>query len=75
MEKLMKRMKEIKGGKILDIATGRGEFIHSLMNGLESYDSILGIDFSARSIEFAQSQFKEDSIEFAAAIVALISVG
>ena len=37
----------IPGGKILDVATGNGNFIHFLMEGLLDYSEIIGIDIKA----------------------------
>ena len=34
----------ISGGKVLDIATGSGGFIHFLLEGLQDYEEIIGID-------------------------------
>ena len=34
----------ISGGKVLDVATGNGNFIHFLLEGLMNYDDITGID-------------------------------
>jgi ubiquinone/menaquinone biosynthesis C-methylase UbiE len=37
-------LRHISGGRVLDIATGRGEFVHTLIGGLASFDEIVGID-------------------------------
>ncbi len=34
----------ISGGKVLDVATGSGGFIHFLLEGLQDYEEIIGID-------------------------------
>ncbi len=36
------------GGRVLDVATGSGSFINFLMEGLKSYDEIIGIDQNER---------------------------
>lgn len=36
----------ISGGRVLDVATGGGGFVHFLENGLKDFDSIVGIDMS-----------------------------
>ena len=76
MEKLPERLKtsgaleirtrlgEISGGKILDIATGSGDFINTLMKMLKDYDSFIGIDTSAKDLEPARKQFKGKPVEF-----------
>jgi hypothetical protein len=38
---------DIDGGRVLDIATGRGGYVHELVDGLASYDEIVGIDSQA----------------------------
>jgi ubiquinone/menaquinone biosynthesis C-methylase UbiE len=37
-------LRGIRGGRVLDVATGRGGFVHDLVAGLDSYDEIVGID-------------------------------
>ena len=34
----------ISGGRVLDVATGSGGFIHFLLDGLKDYIEILGVD-------------------------------
>jgi SAM-dependent methyltransferase len=34
----------IAGGRVLDVATGSGGFVHTLVAGLRSFDEIIGID-------------------------------
>lgn len=34
----------ISGGKVLDVATGNGGFVHFLLEGLRDYEEIIGID-------------------------------
>ena len=42
MQKLEKKLKEINGGKVLDVATGRGEFINFIKE-FKSFDNITAI--------------------------------
>jgi SAM-dependent methyltransferase len=42
--KIAKRLGSISGGRVLDVATGRGEFIDTLMNTLRDYEYFVGID-------------------------------
>ena len=37
----------ISAGRLLDVATGRGSFIHTLIESLKDYDEIIGIDSNA----------------------------
>ncbi len=45
----------ISAGKVLDVATGGGTFIHFLLDGLQDWQEITGIDTSER----AEAAFKE----------------
>ncbi|MBN2460700.1 MAG: class I SAM-dependent methyltransferase [Candidatus Cloacimonetes bacterium] len=49
---------------ILDIATGRGEFIKLLQNTLKKYGKIIGIDNSAPLLELNRKNFSDHRIEF-----------
>jgi SAM-dependent methyltransferase len=61
--KIAKRLGFVSGGRILDVATGGGDFIDALMKTLRDYDSFVGIDYclSARSrkeMESAKKRFE-----------------
>jgi 2-polyprenyl-3-methyl-5-hydroxy-6-metoxy-1,4-benzoquinol methylase len=58
------KLGSISGGKILDIATGTGDFINTLMKTLKNYDSFVGIDISAKDLESAKKRFKDQPVEF-----------
>lgn len=58
------RLKEISGGRILDVGTGKGNMIPHLMKGFNSYTEIIGIDTNEKAIELAQKSFEEDNIKF-----------
>jgi ubiquinone/menaquinone biosynthesis C-methylase UbiE len=58
------KLKEISGGKILDVGTGRGDMVHVLMESFKSYTEIIGIDTSDMAIELAKKSFGEDNIRF-----------
>ncbi len=64
LEKLELRLKEVSGGKILDVATGTGQFITMLMEALKDYESFIGIDVHEKALEFAQKQFEGKPVEF-----------
>ena len=40
-DKIVKQLKEISGGKILDVGTGGGEFVVFLKQVLKSFDSFM----------------------------------
>lgn len=54
----------IPGGKVLDVATGNGGFIHFLLEGLQDYEEITGID-TKEGLEavFAQ-QFADKAVHY-----------
>jgi len=55
----------ISGGRILDVATGSGGFIHFLLEGLKDYTEIIGIDTSERGAAAFAEAFKEQpSVRF-----------
>jgi len=64
MDNIFKSIQGLIGKKILDVATGQGEFISLLKDQLPGYISIIGIDESERSIENARTLFEDDKIEF-----------
>jgi SAM-dependent methyltransferase len=46
---------KISGGRLLDVATGNGGFIHFLLEGLQDYREIIGVD----NIERGKAAFEE----------------
>ena len=55
---------DISGGSVLDIATQEGGFVRILMESLQSYTEIIGIDISEQAIATAQSKFDQKNIRF-----------
>lgn len=49
----------ISGGRVLDVATGSGGFIHFLLDGLKDYAEILGIDTNERGATAFAESFKD----------------
>ena len=56
--KIRVRLGLISGGKILDVATGSGEFINTLMKTLKDYHCFVGIDISKKDLESAKKRFR-----------------
>jgi SAM-dependent methyltransferase len=49
----------IPSGRILDVATGGGGFIHFLLEGLKGYTEIIGIDTKERAAAAFEETFKD----------------
>lgn len=64
MQILIERLKDLKANTVLDAATGRGVFIRYLMEGLQHYKEIIGIDQMAleRLAKFSE-EFKDTRIK------------
>lgn len=60
----MEKLKNLSGGRILDVGTGVGELIPCLMEGFKDYSEIIGIDCSERAIEYAKKRFNAKEINF-----------
>ena len=56
-------LQQIDGGIVLDAATGRGDFINVLKQNLKSFQQIIGVDYSERSVDYAQKVFPENNVE------------
>lgn len=50
---------QISGGRVLDVATGNGGFIHFLLEGLKDYHEIIGVDNRERGQAAFEETFKE----------------
>lgn len=48
---------------VLDVATGRGEFINVLKQKLGYYEQIIGVDPSGKNVNYAQKIYPENNIE------------
>ncbi len=63
MKDVFKKLSHYDAGKVLDAATGRGDFINVIKQHFKSYDQIIGIDQSEAAIKQAQKLFPENNIE------------
>lgn len=50
--------------KILDVGTGRGQLINCLIEELQSFDEIIGIDASQKSLDYLNTNFKKEKVKF-----------
>lgn len=64
IKRLEIRLKDISGGKVLDVATGSGQFIQMLMEALKDYYDFVGIDIHEKALEYAQNQFEGKPVNF-----------
>ncbi len=51
----------LPGGRVLDVATGVGSFIHFLLEGLPTYTEIVGLDVSERAAAAFTAAFADQS--------------
>lgn len=57
------RFKNVAGGRILDVATGRGQSIPELIGMFASYEEVVGIDFNSSAIEAARDALAQKPLE------------
>ncbi|MFX1286463.1 MAG: class I SAM-dependent methyltransferase [Promethearchaeota archaeon] len=62
--KIGEQLRSISGGKVLDVATQKGDFINTLMTTLKDYDSFVGIDISFKEIESLRKEFEKQPVKF-----------
>ncbi len=64
MKKLISKLKNIDGGKILDVATRDGAFILKLKEGLKDYTEIIGIDNDEEIINKNNAKNTESKVKY-----------
>jgi ubiquinone/menaquinone biosynthesis C-methylase UbiE len=57
------KLGSVSGGKVLDVATGTGGFIHTLMKALKDFDCFVGIDVLQKDLESAKKRFRGESVK------------
>ncbi len=58
------KLGHLAGGRVLDVATGRGIFARNMADCLASFDKIVGIDIDEKPLEEARERFDEKNIRF-----------
>jgi SAM-dependent methyltransferase len=53
----------LSGGRVLDVATGDGDFINLLMETLDDFDEFIGIDINEEDMESGREQFDGKPVE------------
>ena len=54
----------IAGGRVLDVATQEGDFVQILIENLQDYTEIVGVDINERVIETARGAMGQEDIRF-----------
>jgi len=67
--KIAERLGVISAGRVLDVGTGKGGFIDTLIKTLKAYDSFIGIDYcpsdeSKKGMESAKKRFEGKGVQF-----------
>jgi len=57
------KLGSVSGGKVLDIATGSGDFIDTLMKTLKDYDCFVGVDISKKDFGPAKKRFRDKPVK------------
>jgi len=60
----MGKLKNLSGGRILDVGTGVGELIPCIIEGFKDFREIVGIDSSDKALEYAGKRFQDERISF-----------
>lgn len=60
---IRKKLQGISGGRVLDVATGSGDFIDTLMKMLKDYGCFVGIEVSRKDLESARKRFEGLPVE------------
>ena len=63
-KEIAQNLKQIHGGKVLDIATEKGGFIDVLMNSLKDYDEFIGVDIKFEDLESMNKEYQSKPVRF-----------
>jgi len=64
IRELERDLKKIRIDNILDVATGKGDFINTIIQALGSYKSVTGIDSNEHALNIARKTFLKMNIKF-----------
>ena len=64
MNTLQQAFGHLAGGRVLDVATGNGNFVGILSEHLREYTEIIGVDTNARALDAARKNFTQANIHF-----------
>ncbi len=60
---ITRRLAILEGGHVLDLATGRGDFIETMMTHLDSYRAFTGIDIDVDKLGEARERFEGSPVD------------
>jgi ubiquinone/menaquinone biosynthesis C-methylase UbiE len=63
-ETIEEALNQLTGGHVLDVATGRGGFINYLVDNLQDYSEITGIDSNELTLEAARKSHAQPNLRF-----------
>ncbi|MTI94699.1 MAG: class I SAM-dependent methyltransferase [Firmicutes bacterium] len=58
------QLRTIEGGRVLDLCTGDGGFVHHYIKQYINYTEIIGIDTDEQILQAAREKFKDEQISF-----------
>jgi ubiquinone/menaquinone biosynthesis C-methylase UbiE len=60
---IAQKLSAISGGRVLDVCTGDGDFIWTLMRTLKDYESFVGVDWSKQGLKKAGKRFRRQPVQ------------
>jgi ubiquinone/menaquinone biosynthesis C-methylase UbiE len=54
----------ISGGRVLDVCSGKGAFIETLMKALKNFDDFIGVDINREDLKKARQDFEGQPVQF-----------
>jgi ubiquinone/menaquinone biosynthesis C-methylase UbiE len=63
-KEIAERLSKIAGGRVLDVGTGKGKFIETLMKTLKTFDSFVGVDIDTDDLATAREKIPDTAVQF-----------
>jgi ubiquinone/menaquinone biosynthesis C-methylase UbiE len=61
---IAERLGVMVGGRVLDVCTGKGNFIETLMKTLKGFDSFVGVDILGEDLVLGREKFQDQPVQF-----------
>ncbi|MFX1491361.1 MAG: class I SAM-dependent methyltransferase [Promethearchaeota archaeon] len=61
---IAERLAVMVGGRVLDVCTGKGDFIEMLMKTLKEFDCFVGVDIADDDLAVAREKFQDRAFQF-----------